>query len=63
MSKKFPCECCGFLTYSYDPKGTFDICDICFWQQDDVQEEDPTYRGGANAECLEEAQERFKKQI
>ncbi len=47
-SKKFACPCCGLLTLEEEPPGTFDICPVCFWEDDFVQFIDPTYRGGAN---------------
>ena len=39
-------------------KGEFpdsNVCDICGWEQDPVQESDPDYRGGANKMSLNEA--------
>lgn len=44
------CACCG--------KGkvdSYEICDICGWQNDIVQNKDPDYKGGANKMSLNEA--------
>jgi hypothetical protein len=56
----FPCPCCGYPTLSEEPPGTFDICPICFWEDDRVQFRDPSYRGGANTVSLNEARANFE---
>ena len=40
------CACCGFETLPFD--SIFEICPLCGWQDDDVQNDDPNYEGGAN---------------
>ena len=56
----FPCPCCGYLTIGEEPPGTFEICPVCFWEDDNVQFEDPNYEGGANSVSLNHARENFK---
>ncbi|HWE61551.1 MAG TPA: CPCC family cysteine-rich protein [Chloroflexota bacterium] len=56
---RFPCPCCGFLTLSRAPPGTYELCPICYWEDDFVQFNDPEYRGGANRESLAEARQNF----
>ncbi len=56
----FPCPCCGYLTMGEEPPGTFEICHVCFWEDDNVQFEDPNYAGGANSVSLNQARENFK---
>lgn len=58
-SARFPCPCCGFLTCDEEPGGSYDICPVCFWEDDPVQLRDPDYRGGANKVSLNEARENF----
>lgn len=41
------------------PTGTFQICPVCRWEDDNVQFEDLDYEGGANAMSLREARENF----
>jgi hypothetical protein len=41
------------------PPGTFEICPVCFWEDDDSQVRDPEYAGGANAVSLREARRNF----
>lgn len=59
MSKeRIACPCCGFLTL--ESYGHFDICDVCFWEDDLLQRGKPDYGGGANVPCLNEARENFR---
>jgi hypothetical protein len=60
-NKGYPCPCCGFLTLSEDTHETFEICPVCNWEDDDVQFNNPDFRGGANQESLNEARENYKK--
>ena len=53
--RRFPCPVCGFLQFS-EPPGSFDICRLCGWEDDNVQLADPRYGGGANELSLAEAQ-------
>jgi hypothetical protein len=55
----FPCPCCGYRTLEEPASGTFDICPICYWEDDNVQLADPDRAGGANAVSLREAQRNF----
>lgn len=41
--------------------GSFDICPICFWEDDAVQLMDPWFAGGANKPNLVEAQQTFAR--
>ncbi len=55
----YPCPCCGFLTIGEQSPGTFEICPVCDWEDDNVQSEDPDYAGGANKVSLNEARRNF----
>jgi len=57
---RFACPCCGFLTLKEEPPGTFAICPVCYWEDDDVQFSDPSYSGGANGISLEAARINYK---
>ena len=56
---KYTCACCGYITLTEKPPGTFEICEICYWEDDNVQFEDPDYEGGANRVSLRHAQKNF----
>lgn len=53
------CPCCGYKTL--EDGSIYDICDICFWEDDIVQFNNPDYYGGANKVSLKEAQRNFIK--
>jgi hypothetical protein len=57
---EYTCPCCGHETLGDFP-GSYEICDVCFWEDDPVQLLDPTYRGGANGPSLMECQAEFAK--
>ena len=56
--ERFTCPCCGHLSFS-EPPGSYDICEICYWEDDLVQLRDPRYAGGANVASLLDAQVNF----
>ncbi len=58
-TKKYVCPCCGYRTLS--EKGSYEICPVCYWEDDPVQERDPEYAGGANDLSLEESRNNYKK--
>ncbi len=57
--KRKRCLCCGYKTI--DAELQFEICPVCFWQDDDIQNKNPDYSGGANAPSLNQARDNFKK--
>jgi Cysteine-rich CPCC len=61
MKKAYPCVCCGFLTISDAESGTFEICPVCYWEDDHVQFKDIDFEGGANEESLRKARQNFMK--
>ena len=58
--RKHRCPCCDLYTLDEEPPGTYDICPVCWWEDDPIQFADPDYRGGANTESLNEARGGFR---
>ena len=58
---KYKCVCCDYRTLSSQPPGTFEICPVCYWEDDNVQFDDPNYDGGANNISLNKARENYKR--
>ncbi len=55
MNLKTKCALCG------EEVDRYDICDVCGWQDDDLQRDDPNYKGGANKMSLNEARKAYKE--
>ena len=55
----YPCPVCGYLTFG-EPPGSYDVCEICGWEDDALQLEfATTLAGGANGITLAAAQAKF----
>ncbi|MFH1356362.1 MAG: CPCC family cysteine-rich protein [bacterium] len=58
--EKYPCPCCENKTLDEKAPGTFEICPLCFWEDDNIQAKDPDYTGGTNDVSLNQARENLK---
>jgi len=59
--KKYSCPCCGYKVFSNPPPSNdYDICPICFWEDDPIGFDEPDYVGGCNGVSLKEAQSNFE---
>jgi len=52
---KYHCPCCGYYTFKEPVEGNYDVCDVCFWQDDLEQKKDLSLVIGANDMCLNTA--------
>jgi hypothetical protein len=57
--RKYTCPCCEFKTLDSAP-GLFDICPVCYWEDDNIQRNDPYYKGGPNSISLNEARQNYR---
>ena len=57
--KKYKCECCGCYTLKEEPPSTYEICEVCYWEEDYVQNKDPDFPGGANEVSLNQARKNY----
>ena len=57
----YACPCCGYLTL--DSRGNYEICTVCFWEDDGQDDHDAdVVRGGPNRGLsLTQARENFAK--
>lgn len=55
----FTCQCCGYKTLTEGTRDSYEICKVCFWEDDFVQNEDPDFEVGANNVSLRQAQRNF----
>jgi hypothetical protein len=58
-NQRYACPCCGYLTLAGKPPGTYEVCPVCLWEDDDVQSRDPSFSGGANKMSLTQARSNF----
>ncbi len=59
VSDRYPCPHCGHRVLDEMP-GSFDICPVCFWEDDGGQFRWPTAAGGANQVSFIEAQQNYQ---
>ncbi|MEZ5429151.1 MAG: CPCC family cysteine-rich protein [Pyrinomonadaceae bacterium] len=57
----YPCPVCGYFVFD-EPPGSYAICPICFWEDDQIQLGYPLMAGGANSVSLFEAQKQFMRE-
>ncbi len=58
---KYKCPCCGYYTFEDQPNGTYDICEVCFWEDDPIQSADENFKGGTNRVSLQQARKNFRQ--
>jgi len=51
------CPCCGYKTL--DEIGVYEICLICYWEDDPIQRNEPNYEEGANRVSLKQGQKNY----
>ncbi len=60
-TKKYKCPCCGNYTLDYEPPATYEVCEICNWEDDGVQFYELDYKCGTNKMSLNEARQAYKE--
>lgn len=55
------CPCCGYKTLEDGSSGSFEICSVCCWENDNIQVDDSDYEGGANEVSLNQARRNFAR--
>jgi hypothetical protein len=53
------CPCCGYISIEAPRPGTYEICPICYWEDDSIPLEYPDYEGGANPFSLRHSQQNY----
>ncbi|QZP08488.1 CPCC family cysteine-rich protein [Caenibius sp. WL] len=56
----FPCPCCASKVLA--EIGVYEICDVCGWEDDPVQRDNPDYSGGANDLSLNQYREKYQSE-
>lgn len=65
IKNRAACEVCGFLTLDADHKGMYDMCPVCFWEDDSIDDDhqknpdEPCY-GPNHGLTLNQAKKNFR---
>lgn len=57
-----PCPVCGYLVFS-GPPGTYEMCEVCGWEDDPIQVRHPRMRGGANGGSIWDYQQDLAEEL
>jgi len=57
--KRKMCPCCGYFTIVSEDEVIVEICEVCFWQYDEVAHDNPDTIRGANKVTLNEARRNY----
>ena len=57
---KYKCPCCGYYTLE-EPPGNYEICPVCFWEDDPKASSAPNIAFGANHISLKVARMNFRQ--
>jgi len=57
---RWPCPVCGYFVFS-EPPGSYSICEVCNWEDDNIQIRHPRMRGGANSDSIFDYQQSSKQ--
>lgn len=59
MKDRLICPCCG--EYHFEEEDFFEVCEVCGWEDDSLQRDEPDYTGGANHISLNQAREVWRQ--
>ncbi|MEJ5114436.1 CPCC family cysteine-rich protein [Erwinia billingiae] len=59
MISEYVCPCCE--RFEFSEEGSYEICPVCDWEDDSIQNADPDYCGGANVMSLNEAKKAYSE--
>lgn len=61
MENKWKPNCICPICEKHQFDDSYDICPVCFWENDDVQYDEPNFYGGANNLSLNDYKKRWNK--
>ncbi len=56
---RYKCPCCGFYTFKEKPNGNYDICPVCYWEDDPCAYDEPDEDMGCNQVSLNQARKNY----
>jgi len=61
LKKHKTCPCCGYVIFRKTESSLYEICYICYWEDDPYKREFPDLKDGENNISLRQAQLNFLK--
>jgi lipopolysaccharide biosynthesis glycosyltransferase len=58
-TEKYTCPCCGYKTLTVKPPESNEVCEICNWEYDQMQVDNPDSPDGANDVSLNQARKNY----
>ena len=58
---KYSCPCCGYYTYEESSNGSYEICPVCFWENDNYDYEEADKLSASNGVSLSQARTNYEK--
>ena len=55
----YRCPCCGYYTFTEPLNGEYDICPVCFWEDDPFAYDDSDEESCCNRVSLNQAKKNF----
>ena len=55
----YKCPCCDFYTFAEPLNGEYNICPVCFWEDDPFAYDDPNEECSCNGVSLNQARKNF----
>ena len=59
MANKYKCPCCEYYTFDKIPNTNYDICPVCYWEDDPFAYDNPDYVESCNGVSLNKAKKNF----
>ena len=56
---KYKCPCCAYYTFGERPNGNYNICPVCFWEDDLCAYDSPDESFDCNGVSLNKARQNF----
>ena len=60
MPERYTCPCCGYRTLTEGP-GAYDLCPVCFWEDDGMHQDEVASLEGPNGMTLAEGQRLYRR--
>lgn len=60
LYRKYQCRCCGNYTLDKPPEGNYEICPVCFWEDNTMAYDEPDEECFCNHVSFNQARKNYK---